>query len=306
MTQVTGSIPSSSSLVETLSQDWWENVFNRVEYPDFARFFSTAKSIQPLREKNGNAFERYIFFLEVPIFDRNKWQVYWNAVITDKYDANKIEIRTLRAFLACYWGPIPKELGIGKVKDHCLIPTVVPVEETVNGTVSKHCLDGVEELAKQPTKGHAAKYSLRNEALKQHGKTGAEEDSLVIYLKGVVARGESWENQVLFLEKLNADGYECEIKPGALPQITNTFAHHVVTGELPFGDNYGMEKQCTSGRTREKVHLEGSEKTNHIIAGCFSAGQVLDPLGDSAPAVLHVLARDYDNQNYGVVVYRKF
>jgi hypothetical protein len=250
-------------------------------------------------------------FSRVEIFDCTKWKVCWDAEITDKYEPNKIEIRVLRAFLKCYWGPNP--IGPGKVKDHCLIPTVVPAKLKVQDVTLHHSLNVAEFLAKQPKEGHAAKYMDQTKALKQYGNAGTKEDELVLLLKGVVARNKPWSKdsqdpsergQVQCLRDLNAStGYGCETEPDALSQNTVLFAHHTVTGERPFGDNTGMEGRYTYGRTREEVRY--GEDAYHMVSGGFMAGQALGPLGGSAPAELYV------NDDYGfefsvVGVARKF
>lgn len=308
-----------SAIVPSIPRDGWFAMFSRVEYPDFVRFTATCKSTKTLREQDGNYFERVLYFADVPIFDCNKWKVCWNAEITDKYDGNKIEIRTLRAFLAFYWGPMPakimKEGEKGRVKDHCLNPAVIPTTVTVEEKESKHCLNVLEDRAKTPQEGyHAAKFMSQTEALKQNGAVGLEEACLVVVLKGVVARNKPWSNnsedptkrgQVQFLEELNEEtGCGFETEPEAVVQNTTLFAHHAVTGERPFGDGTGMEGRVTYGRTREPVRY--GTQASQMTSGCFEAGKALDPLGASAPAELNIGDVYFDHEYAGVGVLRKF
>jgi hypothetical protein len=294
-----------------LPEDAMVCILSHLEYMDLSHVLCASKSIQSLRDLHNNCLERSLFS-RVEIFDRTQWKEYWGAEITDKYEPNKIELRVLRAFLKCYWGPNP--IGPGKVKDNCLIPAVKPAKATLAGVVLDYSLNVAELLAKQPKKGHAAKYMKQTEALEQYGDAGTEKDELVILLKGVVARSKPWSKdsqepskrgKVEHLRDLNAStGYGCETEPDALSQNTVLFAHHAVTGERPFGDDTGMEGRYTYGRTREEVR--SGKNAYHMISGCFSAGQVLDPLEGSALAELCVSDDRYGCGSRGVGVVRKF
>jgi hypothetical protein len=295
-------VPASSAIHHVLNEDAMVSVLSHLDYSDFSHVLCASKSLQFLRESHNNYLERSLFS-RVEIFDRTKWAVYWDAEITDKYEPNKIEIRVLRAFLKCYWGPNP--IGPGKVKDHCLIPTVVPAKVKMQGVTLHHCLKVAGFLAKQPKEGHAAKYTMQTKALEQYGNEGAKKDELVLLLKGVVGRGKSWQAQVQYLRDLNAStGYGCETEPDALSQNTILFAHHAVTGERPFGDNTGMEGRFTYGRTREKVRY--GENAYHMISGYFRTRQALGSSGGSAPAELTVGGRGHLRKRIGVGVARKF
>src|ERR1700675_4488454 len=168
---------SSPAIHDVLNEDAMVSVLSHLDYMDLSHVLCASKSLQFLREAHNNYLERSLFS-RVEIFDRTKWKVYWNAEITDKYEPNKIEIRVLRAFLKCYWGPNP--IGPGKVKDHCLMPTVVPAKVKVQGVTLHHCLKVAEFLAHQPKEGHAAQYTWPTRALEQHGNAGTEKDELVI------------------------------------------------------------------------------------------------------------------------------
>jgi hypothetical protein len=293
---------SVPAIHEVLPQDTMMKILSYQNYYDLSHFLCASKSVRFLREVSDNSLERSLFS-RVEIFDRITWMEYRNAEITDKYDAAKIEIRTLRAFMQYYWGPNP--VGPGRVKDNCLVPTVLSKKLKVQGIQLHNCLNVAEFLAQRPKEGPAAKFEMRTKAIEQHGNAGIENDELVVYLKGVYARGESWETQVQFLDKLG-DKFE---KPKILPQVTVLFAHFQLTGERAFGDRTGMEKRYTAGRTCEEVSYEGNENTYQVVSGCFSeGGQALGPLGGPAPAELSV---DHGSANnayecYGVGVVRKF
>lgn len=292
---------SSQAFLEIIPVDACVRVLSFLDYPDLNRFFSTCKRGGYLREASGNYAER-VSFSRVQIFDRVHWKQYRNAEITEKYEPFKIEIRTLRAFLKCYWGPNP--VGPGRVKDHCLIPTVQSAKVKIEGVTLQYCLNVAEDLAKRPKEGSAAKFRGQTDALKLHGNEGTENDELVIYLKKIQARGKSWKAQVAYLKDLNdRTRYGC-VEPDLLSQVTVSFAHYQLTGERPFGDHTGMEKEYTYGRTSNEV-LYG-EEIEQAISGGFGAGQALNS-GDLAPAELDVDDSSYDMpERYGVYVVRKF
>lgn len=258
-------------------------IMSRLDYPDILRFLSVCKGAYVLKEKA----ERRLFS-RIEIFDRTHWKEYWGVDITDQYDADKIEIRILRAFLKTYFKHNP--LGPGRVKDACLIPAVVPA-------ASDLMLLG--KVAKKPKKGHGADYKVFSWALEAHGKKCATEPKLIVLLKEVVCRDQSWEDQVQFLNVLNDKrDYKCVTDPDAISQITVLFAHHAVTGECPFGDNNGMEGKWTYGRTRELVHYVGEE--SRMMSGGFTAMYFF------ASAGLHVTDSPYDDNSKGIAVMSKF
>src|SRR5215831_2385597 len=178
---------------EILPVDACVCVLSHLDYPTFIRFQCVSKITQSLRDANGQYAERSIYARE-QICDRVTWMEYRNAEITDKYDADKIKIDTLRAFMKYYYGPNP--VGPGRVKDHCLVPTVVPAKLKVQGVTLHHCLNVEEFLAQRPKEGPAARFTGQTKALEQHGNAGTKNDELVIYLKGVQERGASWAAQV--------------------------------------------------------------------------------------------------------------
>jgi hypothetical protein len=169
----------------------WQ-VASYLDHPDLMRFFCTCKGVLALKEKNNQQLERMIFS-RVEIFGRTQWEEYWNAQITGQFDPNKIDILVLRKFLKTYYGSNP--IGPGLVKDHCLIPTVVPQTLTVNGEEYDYGLKLLGELAEKPAKGHAAKIGFAAEALRQHGTDKPEAAHLVLLLKGVVARNKPWSTE---------------------------------------------------------------------------------------------------------------
>jgi hypothetical protein len=282
-------------------------VLSFLNYREIAHFFSTSQGACQLREKQNNRLERRIFS-QVPIFGRAQYQDYWGVEITDEFDPQKIDIRVLRTFLKTYYGPNPVNPN-KRVKDTCLIPTVVPERVTIEGKVFDFNLQLLGQIAEHPRgRGHKAKYSIETEALKQNGTVKAERANLVLLLQGVVGRDKPWsresgnpneKGQVQELQDLNArTEYECEEEPDALSQDTVLFAHHAAKGECPFGNKSGMEGQYTSGRTRELVRFE--QGAFHIVSGAVV------PLGGSAPAELYVSNGGYDSEFRGVGVMRKF
>lgn len=253
-------------------------VISHLDYPDLLTFFCVCKDAHILKEKA----ERSLFS-RIAIFDRTHWKEYWGVDITDQYDADKIEITILRTFLKTYYGSNPS--GIGRVKDACLMPAVVPPE---------FGLIALGEVAEKPKKGYAIEYFDKNSvALKQHGATGAPVAKLVILLKGVVARGLLWWDQTQFLYRLNTNThYGCEISPDAISQNIVLLAHHAVTGEFPFRD----QEKRTNARTRELVLYW---LKYYMISGDYSNTNpqkfaISDPF---AP---------FDSTTVGVVVMKKF
>lgn len=293
---------SSRAFYDVIPVDALSHVFAFLDYCDHVRCFGTCKILQDLREVENNCMERSLFS-RIEIFDRTHWKDYWGVEVTGQFDSDKIEISILRTFLKTFWGPNP--IGTGRVKDNCLIPTVVPTEVVRIDNTSNYCLKILETLASNPKKGHAAKYRMQSRALAVHGLTGTKEATLVILLKGVAARNKSWSResqnpsergQVQFLEGLNAKtGYGCETKPEIIPQNTVLFAHHAVTKECPFGDTTGMEGRTTYARTRELVDDGGC--ICHMTSGNFIDEKNISSSESLVPAQLDILS-DF-NFNHG-------
>jgi hypothetical protein len=282
---------------------------------EIAHFLSTSTAAQKLKEKQNNVLERLIFS-QVPIFGREQYQYYWGVEITNEFDAKNIHIRVLRAFLKVYYGPnpvYPKK----RVKDTCLIPTVVPERVQVAGRVFEFNLRLLGQLAEYPGgRGYLANYGYASPSLGEHGTVKAECANLVLLLQGVVGRNKRWSResanpnergQVQVLQDLNArTEYGCEPEPDALSQNTVAFAHHADTNDRPFGDRTGMEGRYTCACTRELVRI-GDEEENvyQMVSGAFRAGAV-GPLGDSAPAGLRIHHAIFEDECDGVGVMRKF
>lgn len=289
------------------------HILSYLEYSDLTRFSGVSKGSHNLRDRNNLQLERVIFST-IKIFDRVHWKEYYNAEVTDEYDASKIDSGVLRKFLKAYYGPNP--IGPGRVCDNCLTPTLVPkgiwFKIQSGYFYENHSLSLLGKLAEHPLKGHAAKY-FDDEALalQQHGMTPTRELSrLVIQLKGVVARNKPWSKEsqnpyergkVQILRGLFARtgwGY----LPDALSQNSVVFAHHAITGERPLGNKTGIEGCWTYGCTVELVRWE--QNAYHITSGGFKE---IDPVEDSAPAELHVYNFYYlVNESHGVVVMMKF
>jgi hypothetical protein len=269
-----GGLPS-----ETMVQ-----IFSFLNYSSLCRVFKTCSFAQSLKEADNNYVER-AYFSQVQIFDRTHWKKYWRAEITDQFDPSKINIFVLREFLKTYWGPNP--VGDGIVKDHCLIPTVLPFEVEMKGQVSNYSNGMLVDLAKPKlfvdpvTKtakvGRFVKYEhiiKINQSLiaGRMWEAQATEARLVILLKKVVATNKPWskksenpseKGQVQFLENLNAEtGYGCETEPKGVLQNTIFCAHYVATGEVCFADE-DDEGNITEEKARENF-TNGKEYTANL------------------------------------------
>ena len=251
-------------------------------------------------------------FSRVQIFDRTHWQERWRAEIPDTCDPSKIAIVRLRRFMKAYHGPNPLDIMYGrsvirKVKDSCLIPTVVPQTVTVDRNASPFSLLKLEELAKHPAEGPAAKYkNNQSSALQQHGHTPAGETVIVLQLDEVAERGKSWEEQLEFLDAMKTiTKWDCETRPKALPQNTVVFAHHNVTDERPLGNGNGKERQPTGARTDDPVVY--NNQSYPMFSGYFSKSDEISKIGGSAPAELFVSNFfSFVHEDGGVGVQRKF
>jgi hypothetical protein len=289
------------SCFDILPQDVWTYMLTFPDYPDLFPFISTCKRAQALWKNIRDSVDQE-HFSRVKIFDRANWKDYWNAGITDR-----IDILFLRAFLKTYWRPIPKELGKkGRVKDHCLLPTVKPLEVTFKGKISNYCLNVLENLSKMPLKGYSAKYSHESAARKQYGAEKTDKAELILLLKGIFKRGKSWKKQVQFLQKLKAK-CGCVAEPDNLSQTTVVLAHHAVTGERWLGDDTGMEGQATFGRTHELVLISNSElyrrskRKRQMISGNFHSHT-----NSFFPLTMAVCNSEEDSEDEGIVVMWKF
>ncbi len=250
------------------------------------------------------------------IMDRAGWKEYFGVEI----GAETPEVQAALAFsdFYRYWhGPNPRDVMENRtparqVCQSSLIPVVRPQTLTFpDGTQIPFTLIDLGRLVREPKKRPAAQYWSENtQTLVQHGETRAGPSRLVVLLQDVVARNKPWsreaddldeKGQVQYLQELNRrTGYGCR-NPDTLSQVTVLFAHHVMTGQRPFGDATGMEGRWTYGRTEEEVEIEGDRY--HVIAGNFETGP-LDPLRGSAPARLDVSSRSFDREYGGVGVLR--
>ena len=288
------------------------HILSYLKYSELSRFVCVSKGAYELRDSENFQLERGIFST-IRIFDRTHWKEYYNAEVTDEYDASKIDATILRDFLKAYYGPNP--IGSGRVCDNCLTPTVVPrgiwFKIQSGYFYENHSLSLLGKLAEHPLKGHAAKYvDDQSEALQQHGMTPASGSSrLVIQLKDVIGRSKPWSKesqnpdkrgQVQILSELFARTGWGRL-PDALTQNTVVFAHHAITGARPLGDKTGIEGTWTFGRTVELVRHE--YELSHMVSGGFKQ---VDPVGGSAPAGLHLDYSDFVNDVDGVPAVREF
>jgi hypothetical protein len=264
-----------------------------LDYPDIVKFLSTCKSAQRVGQclsGRNNFLERLerSIFSRIEIFDRTHYLEYWGVEITDEFDPENIDIQVLRTFLKTLYSKNP--IGEGRVKDACLIPTVIPEKVMVVGRVFDFNLLLLGQLAEYPQgKGHKAGYAYhQTPALERHGADGVDRTCIVILFKGVIARSRSWEDQVQELQTLNdRTGLQFETKPGAVEQNTILFTQHALetgedeNGDRPFGDATGMEGTLTAAHTRELVRYEQGPVHNrgdfHMVSGCFSAVPMMGP-----------------------------
>ena len=184
------SVPNSRALelrgpFSEVGSDVSLRIVSFLDFPDLFQFFNSNRKTRDLREKNNNQAEREAFS-HIRIFDRKCWANYFGAKITNQFDAKKIDINVLRTFVKTFYGPNP--IGPGRVKDACLIPTVVPQYLTVADRRVTFCLNELGKLAEHPIEGHAAKYLSCSYALRQHGEIAEGPARLRILLKDVIAR----------------------------------------------------------------------------------------------------------------------
>jgi hypothetical protein len=302
-------------------------ISSNLDYIDLTHFFETCKGFYAFREEKNERLERGVFS-HIKIFGRKEWKEYWNGDITDAYDPDKIDRVVLLEFLKCYYGRHP--LKPGRVKDHCLIPTVVPKIVTSEGKEKNHGHQLLSEIVKHPSKGHSASYEFfdlpepRWTPQNLDAANRAQDASLAIVLNESVAVSrywsrkiedpdpllDRWRGQVQYLENLNdRTRFGCEIEPGALQQNTVLFAHRAVTGEIHLTN---QENQFMDLRTKDVIQLEGPNRETLRCRGNFlvehpvsredgifsveyepaSCNLIVNVISDAAVAVIRKFGKD--------------
>lgn len=277
-----------------IAHDAGSHILSYLGYSDLSRFAAASRGARDLRDKSNFQLERFIFS-KIEIFDRKHWKEYWNVEVTDQYDAGKMDIKVMRAFLRAYYGPNP--IGPGRACDHCLTPAVVPSQmhrkHSSDSVEEQYCLSVLGEIAEHPLKGYPAKYARLSESLRQHGMTPSGHAKLVVKMTGVIGRCKRWSEQVQILNEMHAKTGWGSL-PDALSQNTTILAHHAITGERAHGDATGMEGQMTYGRTIEKLRFI----EENMVSGGFVRSTAMDEF--------NIRHSSFANNINGVGVQREF
>lgn len=140
----------------------------------------------------------------------------------------------------------------------------------------------------------------------QHGRTQAGPSCWMVMRKDVLARGQSYPQQMQAIEDLNIrTGAGYEEQSFAIDLTTVVSAHYVVTGERYLGDKTGMEHCSTYGRVAETVFNQYNyPQHSQIIIGRFTE------YGDIRPSYVRVGLTvepwGHDQDTIGVALLRKF
>ncbi len=258
------------------------------------------------------------FVVDGEVFDRQGWLEYYGVDIGPETGEVQ-EALKFDHFYKTYHAPHPVDIvenvavdKIRQVCESCLTPTVRPqtVKRLESGLRQDFCHIILNDIAKNPIKGYAAKYFEKDlKPLLQYGMIKAGPSALVIMLKGVVARNRPWSNesqdpkdqgQIQYLRNLNEKtGFGCR-PPDALSQNAVIFAHHVLTKEYPLGNCLGIEGTWTNARTIEQIKC-GQYNFYQMISGFFDRKLQSD---HTQPGELTVSQSNLSSEDVGVVVLR--
>jgi hypothetical protein len=156
-------------------------------------------------------------------------------------------------------------------------------------------LETLTGLAAEPLNGgHPMTIEQDTAAFTQHAKTPAGPGCWLVFRRDVVARNQSYDEQIGYMDRLNGAtnaGYERE---NALLDLATVIAgRHVYKGERHLGDHTGMEGRVTYALSRDLVLFDDRSYPSGI--GGFAPSRV----------DVHYFC-DYDTAYDGVALLKKF
>ncbi|HSW72197.1 MAG TPA: hypothetical protein VLG44_02160 [Chlamydiales bacterium] len=245
-TECKASAPSSTSR-SPFYADILFHVSIFLPYSWLCNFSATHKNAWQIRNANHYQLDRRIF-ASLTIFDAMRYKKEWQVDII----AN-ISDRGIREFLNVYFGENDPLGRPGKVRDYCLIPTIVP-EKVIDFRFTKDPVDFSLEILDQLAQRsitHPAKICYR-QRVDPHRTAPAGRARIVIKINKLIAVGEELYKQMDALPSLPT-GWR--IPPGLLSQTAVLFAEHAVGTYCFGGEHYldGEPVDLIAGVTKEKV-----------------------------------------------------
>lgn len=222
-------------------------------YPWLCNFSATHKKAWQTRNANHYQLDRRIF-ASLTIFGAERYKKEWQVDII----AN-ISDRGIREFLNVYFGENDPLGRPGKVRDYCLIPTIVP-EKVIDFHFTKDPRDFslyVLEQITQRSITYPAKIFYDRD-IEPHRTAPAGRARIVIKINKMVALNENSDKKIEALKSLPPGWRNL---PGLLSQTTVLLAQHAVSGAICLGGE-PYHGDLSSGVTKEEVTVRITEYSN--------------------------------------------